>query len=169
MTDRKGVLDTPPEEELAIVLEAGANDRVTELLEFGVDPNLRSEHNHYAAVAVRAGNHVGLLRLIKAGAKCTRPVLMDAIIGGNPRCADRVLDELFYEQIEVDLDVESSQLLLARGTTPKLTVPMLQWLAKQGVDLTMRSAHGASLYELAKRDQADDDVIEFLKGFDDRA
>jgi len=169
MTRKMDVLETPPEEELAIVLHNGENDRVAELLEFGVDPNLRSEHESYAAVACRVGNHIGLLRLLKAGAKITRPVLSDAILGGNPRCADRVLDELYYEGLELDVDVEASQILLRRGTTPKLNVPMLQWLAKQGVDLAVRSAHGSSLYELAERDRASDEVIAFLRDFDDRA
>jgi len=169
MTKKTGVLDTPPEDELKIVLEAHNNERVQELIAFGVDVNGRSEHDSYLAVAARAGNHVGVLRLLKAGAKVSRLVLDDAVRGGNARTADRILDELFYANIEVDMDVEMSQLLLQRGTTPLLNVPMLEWLAKQKVDLAMRSAHGNSLYDHARRDQAADEVIEFVKRFDDRA
>ena len=165
MTNNGGVLDTPPEDELAAVCASGDNERVAELLAFGVDPNSRIGHDSYIAVASRAGNHVALSRLIRAGGKVSRPMLRDAIAGGNPRCADKVLDELHYEGVQLELDVEASQLLLERGFTASLTVDMLEWLKRQGVDLAVRSAHGTSLYELVQRDGGPAEMVAYLQAF----
>ena len=113
MTNNGGVLDTPPEDELAAVCASGDNERVAELLAFGVDPNSRIGHDSYIAVASRAGNHVALSRLIRAGGKVSRPMLRDAIAGGNPRCADKVLDELLTNDELVDISFPRGLALLA--------------------------------------------------------
>jgi hypothetical protein len=135
---------------------------VKELLDYGVDPDARTGREHFLAVACRAGNHVGVARLLQKGATPARPMLRDALEGGNPRCIDKIVDELHYAGVELELDVEVGQLLLERGMLARLEVPMLQWLERNKVDLSVRSQQGSSLHELAERDGASAEVVAFL-------
>lgn len=159
---RPTMMGTSAPDELAAVIASGDNDRVKELLEYGVDVNARAGHDSFLAIAGRAGNHVAMTRLLKAGATASRPMLRDALVGGNPRCLDKLLDELHFAGVEVDVDVELGQMLYERALLAGLPLAMVRWLGGHGVDLAARSAQGQTLHAIAQRDGADADVVAFL-------
>ena len=164
MSIKKGsVLQTPPEDELAIVCENGNNDRVQELLDFGVDPNLRHDEQSFASIALRNGHQVVLTKLIRAGAKLQRRHLMDAIRGGNPRCAERVLDELHYDGVELDLDHDVSEMLYERKVAAAMTPDIFRWLHRNGVDLSAPDRLGRTIREIAALDGAGPDLLTTLE------
>jgi hypothetical protein len=168
MSGKKGgVLETPPDEELAIVCENGNADRVSELLAFGVDPNGRHDERSYLSIAARNGHQVVVLRLIKAGAKVYRSHLLEAIRGGNARCADRLWDELHYDGTEVDLDHDASELLYQRKVAASLTPEMFQWLHRNGVDLSAPDRLGRTIREIAKLDGARQELLDALDALTD--
>jgi ankyrin repeat protein len=159
-----GVLKTPPEVEMAIVVVKGDLGRVTELLDFGVDPNYADEERSFLYSAVRNGHHVIMTRLLKAGAKVQRTHLAASIRGGNPRCSDRILDELIYSGIEVDMSHEAGALLFEHGEAASSTPAMLTWLKQQGVDFVSPDRLGRTILEIAEIDGAKPDILEAIRG-----
>ena len=80
----RGVLETPPEEELALMCAQGHADRVQELLEFGIDANHYGEERSYLYLAAENGHSVVVGKLIRAGAHVQRIHLTAAIRGATP-------------------------------------------------------------------------------------
>jgi hypothetical protein len=159
----RGVLKTPPEEEMAIMCEKGMTDRVVELLEFGVDPNHYGEERSYLHIAVRNGHSTIAGKLIRAGAHVQRTHLTASIRGGNPYCAEKVLDEFFYAGTEIDLPHIGHELMLARGEAAASTPKMLRWLAKNGVPFAEPDRLGRTVLEVAQVDGASPEILEVLE------
>lgn len=159
----RGVLETPPEEELALMCEKGNNDRVQALLDYGVDPNTYGEERSYLYLAAIHGHSVIVGKLIKAGAHIQRTHLTAAIRGGNPYCAEKILDEFFYAGTEIDLPHVGHELMLERGGAKKSNPKMLRWLAKNGVAFAEKDRLGRTVLEVAQLDGASDEIIETLQ------
>ncbi len=159
----RGVLKTPPEEEMAIMCEKGMTERVVELLEFGVDPNHYGEDRSYLYIAVTHGHSAIAGKLLRAGARVQRTHLSASIRGGNPYCAEKVMDEFFYAGIEVDLPHIGHELMLARGEAKASTPKMLRWLAKNGVAFKEPDRLGRTVLGVAESDGAAPEILEVLR------
>ena len=159
----QGVLKTPPEEEMALMCVNGNAERVQELLEYGVDPNHYGEERSFLYLAAENGHHVIVSKLVRSGAQVQRTHLGAAIRGGNPYCADKVLDELFYAGTEIDLPHLGHELMLARGEAAKSTPKMLKWLAEQGVPFTEPDRLGRTVLDVARLDGASPEILRVLE------
>ena len=157
-----GVLETPPDEELAIVCANGNAERVQELLDFDVDPNGRVEEQSDLHVALLHGHQVVVTRLLRAGASVFRHHMQAAIRGGNHRCADRILDELHFAGEELDLDFMASEILYERKVAAALPPAMFEWLKAHGVDLSAPDRLGRTIRELAAMDHAPAETLAAL-------
>jgi hypothetical protein len=154
----QGVLKTPPEEEMSLMCTKGNADRVQELLDFGVDPNHYGEERSYLFLACEAGH-----RAIVGGAHVQRIHLGAAIRGGNPYCAEKIVDEFYYAGTEVDLLHVGHEMMLARGEAKRSTPKMLRWLAKQGVAFGEPDRLGRTVLEVARLDGSSQEILETLQ------
>ncbi|MCB9679317.1 MAG: hypothetical protein H6737_29705 [Alphaproteobacteria bacterium] len=146
--------------EMAVACERGNENRVRQLLAWGVDPCTEVDGYSLLTRAARFGQYMVVKRLLQAGAKPSMVALVAGVGSGSRHTVEHIADSLVFEG-EDPAAFAWNTVLGRREMLEQLTPDMATWLVANGIDLDETDGFGRSIAELAEQ-FAKRDVVEIL-------
>ncbi|MEZ4320963.1 MAG: hypothetical protein R3F61_26025 [Myxococcota bacterium] len=144
--------------EMAVACERGNEQRVRQLLAWGVDADIEVGGHSLLTRAARFGQYMVVKRLLQAGAKPSMVALVAGVGSGSRHTVEQIADELVFRG-EDPAAYPWNTVLGRRDFLELLTADMATWLVDNEIDLTETDSFGRSIVDLAhtyaKRDVAE--------------